>query len=93
MIESAVGPVSAGFCQNCGEVRAFKNSIDYEAEWTNRRDVARSKVVGPPGAPAKTREMAGSTTGNQPVRPGKSKSTDPNQVSKGRDPAATKYRL
>jgi hypothetical protein len=44
IIQSAVGPVSEGSCQICGEVREFKNSIDYEAEWTNRRDVARSKV-------------------------------------------------
>ncbi len=30
-IQPAVGPVSEGMCQNCGEVREFKNSIAYES--------------------------------------------------------------
>ena len=55
IIQPAVGPVSEGSCQNCGEVREFKNSIDYEAEWTNRRDVARAKA----DAPEEANEIAG----------------------------------
>lgn len=59
MIQSAVGPVSEGSCQNCGEVRVFKNSIDYEAEWTNRRDVARSKPAEADGALDPAQELGG----------------------------------
>jgi hypothetical protein len=50
MIQSAMGPVSEGFCQNCGDVKVFKNSIDYEDEWTNRRDGTRSRAAEPPRA-------------------------------------------
>jgi hypothetical protein len=42
VIQPAVGPVSEGACQKCGEVREFRNSLDYEAEWTNRRETTRS---------------------------------------------------
>ena len=42
VIQPAVGPVSEGACQKCGEVREFKNSLDYEADWTNRRETART---------------------------------------------------
>ncbi len=42
-IEAAVGPVSRGECQKCGDVKEFKNSIDYETEWTARREQARSE--------------------------------------------------
>jgi hypothetical protein len=59
MIQSAVGPVSEGSCQNCGEVRVFKNSIDYEAEWTNRRDGARSKVDQPANGLTQAKDSAG----------------------------------
>ena len=55
VIQPAVGPVSEGECQKCGEVKEFKNSIDYETEWTARRELARSESGGqpapPPGAP------------------------------------------
>ena len=50
VIQPAVGPVSEGECQNCGEIREFKNSIDYETEWTARRDSARSETGGPVAA-------------------------------------------
>jgi hypothetical protein len=56
MIQSAVGPVSEGSCQNCGEVKVFKNSIDYEDEWTNRRDSARSKAAEAPVVPNESRK-------------------------------------
>jgi len=59
IIQCAVGPVSEGSCQNCGEVRVFKNSIDYEAEWTNRRDVARSKAVQPADTLENGKESSG----------------------------------
>ncbi|PKB56785.1 MAG: hypothetical protein BZY73_06455 [SAR202 cluster bacterium Casp-Chloro-G3] len=59
IIDSAEGPVSAGSCQNCGEVKEFKNSIDYEAEWTNRRDVARSKVYAPADGLEEATKIAG----------------------------------
>jgi hypothetical protein len=42
IIQPAVGPISEGTCQKCGEVREFKNSIDYETEWANRKEVDRS---------------------------------------------------
>ncbi len=58
IIQPAVGPVSEGSCQNCGEVKEFKNSIDYEAEWTNRRDVARSKAAAPADALEEVNEVA-----------------------------------
>ena len=48
IIQPAVGPVSEGSCQKCGEVREFKNSIAYETEWSSRRDPVRSDV-GLPG--------------------------------------------
>ncbi|MDA0732986.1 MAG: hypothetical protein O2860_00190 [Chloroflexi bacterium] len=51
--------MSAGSCQNCGEVKEFKNSIDYEAEWTNRRDVARSKVYAPADGLEEATKIAG----------------------------------
>ena len=47
IIQPAVGPLNDRSCQNCGEVREFKNSIDYEAEWTDRREAARSKASSP----------------------------------------------
>ncbi len=50
VIQPALGPVSEGECQKCGEVREFKNSIDYETEWTARRELARSESGGHPGA-------------------------------------------
>ena len=42
-----MGPVSDRSCQKCGEVRELKTSIDYEAEWTDRREAARSKASSP----------------------------------------------
>jgi len=59
IIQSALGPVSEGSCRNCGEVRVFKNSIDYEDEWTNRRDVARSKAAEAPDAPGEAKKISG----------------------------------
>ncbi len=53
-IQPAVGPVSEGECQKCGEIRNFKNSIDYETEWTARRELARSESEGQPGAQTDT---------------------------------------
>ena len=44
IIQPAVGPVSEGTCQKCGEVKEFKNSIDYETDWANRRDLVRSDI-------------------------------------------------
>jgi hypothetical protein len=44
IIQPAVGPVSEGTCQKCGEVKEFKNSIDYETEWSSRRDLVRSEM-------------------------------------------------
>ena len=58
IIEPAVGPVSAGSCQKCGEVKEFKNSIDYETEWTNRREMARSKSSTPVDALEEVDEIA-----------------------------------
>ena len=45
IIQPALGPLSDGKCRNCGEVREFKNSIDFETEWSSRRDVARSEMT------------------------------------------------
>ncbi len=59
IIQPAIGPVSEGACQNCGEVREFKNSIDYETEWTNRREMARSEVGAPTEALEDVNEIAG----------------------------------
>ena len=50
VIQPAVGPVSEGECQKCGEIKEFKNSIDYETEWTARRELARSESGGQPAA-------------------------------------------
>jgi len=44
IIQPAVGPVSEGACRKCGEVKEFKNSIDYETEWSGRRNLARSDI-------------------------------------------------
>ena len=44
IIQPAVGLVSEGTCQKCGEVKEFKNSIDYETEWSSRRDLVRSDL-------------------------------------------------
>jgi hypothetical protein len=46
-IQPAIGPISEGMCQNCRQVRAFKNSIDYENDGTVRSKPSRSKVRGP----------------------------------------------
>ena len=46
IIQPAVGPISEGICQKCGEVREFKNSIDYETEWANRKEAGRSSSEG-----------------------------------------------
>jgi hypothetical protein len=46
IIQPALGPISEGMCQKCGEVREFKNSIDYETEWTSRKEVGRSSSEG-----------------------------------------------
>jgi hypothetical protein len=46
IIQPAVGPISDGTCQECGEVREFKNSIDYETEWANRKEAGRSSPEG-----------------------------------------------
>ena len=40
--------MSQGSCQKCGEVKQFKNSIDYETEWTNRKELAPSPMVDTP---------------------------------------------
>ena len=44
IIQPAIGPVSEGMCQKCGEVKEFKNSLDYETEWSSRRELARSDL-------------------------------------------------
>jgi hypothetical protein len=60
IIQPAIGPVSDGMCQKCGEVREFKNSIDYETEWSNRRESARSEMGAAPfGSLDDAEEMAG----------------------------------
>lgn len=48
MDNSARGGAREGWsCQKCGEVREFKNSKDYEFEWTNPREMARLKASSP----------------------------------------------
>jgi len=47
IIEPATGPISEGKCQNCGEVREFNNSIDYEKDWPVRNEKARSRARAP----------------------------------------------
>lgn len=59
IIQPAVGPVSEGSCQKCGEVKEFKNSIDYETEWTTRRELARSEAASPPEVMDDVDEIAG----------------------------------
>jgi hypothetical protein len=58
-IQPAVGPVSEGTCQKCGEVKEFKNSIDYETEWSSRRDLVRSDLGMATGGLEDLDEMAG----------------------------------
>jgi hypothetical protein len=46
IIQPAVGPISEGVCQKCGEVREFRNSIDYETEWASRKEAGYSRSGG-----------------------------------------------
>jgi hypothetical protein len=59
IIQPALGPVSEGTCQKCGEVKEFKNSIDYETEWSSRRDLVRSEIGTSTGYLEDLDEMAG----------------------------------
>ena len=59
IIQPAVGPVSEGACQKCGEVKEFKNSIDYETEWSGRRDLVRSDIGLPTRHSDDVDELAG----------------------------------
>jgi hypothetical protein len=46
IIQSAIGPTSEGRYQKCGEVQEFINYIDYEAEWTSRKEVGGASSDG-----------------------------------------------
>ena len=59
VIQTAVGPVSEGSCLKCGEIKEFKNSIDYETEWTNRRELTRADLGVATDALEDVDEMAG----------------------------------
>lgn len=47
VIQPAMGPVSEGFCQVCGELREFKNYVE-SSSWGEEKPVLRSSAKSPP---------------------------------------------